>query len=74
MVAITSFLENQLGDNADYVVKVRDRTQIAEERDYFSCQIAGIHEPIASPGTIFDIACQISLDSLVLELTHKLGV
>jgi 6-phospho-3-hexuloisomerase len=74
VVAITSFPENRLGQMADYVVKVRGRTQIAEERDYFTRQIAGIHEPLAPLGTIFEIACQVFLDSLVPELMHKLGV
>jgi 6-phospho-3-hexuloisomerase len=74
VVAITSFPEHELGQMADYVVKVRGRTQIAEERDYFTRQIAGIHEPLAPLGTIFEIACQVFLDSLVPELMHKLGV
>ncbi len=74
VVAITSFPENQLGQMADYVVKVRGRTQIAEERDYFTRQIAGIHEPLAPLGTIFEIACQVFLDSLVPELMHRLGI
>jgi 6-phospho-3-hexuloisomerase len=74
VVAITSFPEHQLGQMADYIVKVRGRTEIAQERDYFTRQIAGIHEPLAPLGTIFEIACQIFLDSLVPELMHKLGI
>src|SRR5205809_5177578 len=45
VVAITSFPENQLGQMADYVVKVRGRTAIAEERDYFTRQIAESTSP-----------------------------
>ncbi len=74
VVAITSFTENQLGRMAHYVVKVRGRTIIAEERDYFTRQIAGIHEPLAPLGTIFEDACTIFLDSLIPELMHRLGL
>ncbi len=74
VVAITSFPENQLGRMAHYVVKVRGRTIIAEERDYFTRQIAGIHEPLAPLGTIFEDACTIFLDSLIPELMHRLGL
>ncbi len=74
VVAITSFPEHQLGQMADYIVNVRGRTEIAQERDYFTRQIAGIHEPLAPLGTIFEIACQIFLDSLVPELMNKLGI
>ena len=74
VVAITSFPEHQLGELADYVVKVRGRTEIAEERDYFTRQITGVHEPLAPLGTIFEIACTIFLDSLIPELMHRLKV
>ena len=74
VVAITSFPENQLGRMAHHVVKVRGRTEIAKERDYFTRQIAGIHEPLAPLGTIFEDACAIFLDSLIPELMHRLGI
>jgi 6-phospho-3-hexuloisomerase len=74
VVAITSFPDNQLGRMAHYVVRVRGRTIIAEERDYFTRQIAGIHEPLAPLGTIFEDACTIFLDSLIPELMHRLGL
>ena len=74
VVAITSFPEHELGNMADYVVKVRGRTEIAEERDYFTRQISGIHEPLAPLGTIFEIACTVFLDSLIPELMNRLKV
>ena len=74
VVAITSFPEHELGSMADYIVKVRGRTEIAEERDYFTRQITGVHEPLAPLGTIFEIACTVFLDSLIPELMHRLGI
>ncbi len=73
VVAITSFPESDLGKLADYVVQVRGRTKIAKERDYFTRQITGVHEPLAPLGTIFEIACTVFLDSLIPELMLRLG-
>ncbi len=73
VVAITSFPESDLGKLADYVVQVRGRTKIAKERDYFTRQITGVHEPLAPLGTIFEIACTVFLDSLIPELMQRLG-
>ncbi len=73
VVAITSFPDSDLGKLADYVVQVRGRTKIARERDYFTRQITGVHEPLAPLGTIFEISCTIFLDSLIPELMHRLG-
>ncbi len=73
VVAITSFPESDLGKLADYIVQVRGRTKLAKERDYFTRQITGVHEPLAPLGTIFEIACTVFLDSLIPELMHRLG-
>ncbi len=73
VVAITSFPNSDLGQLADYVVQVRGRTKTAKERDYFTRQITGVHEPLAPLGTIFEIACTIFLDSLIPELMNRLG-
>lgn len=73
VVAVTSFPESDLGKLADYVVQVRGRTKIAKERDYFTRQITGVHEPLAPLGTIFEIASTVFLDSLIPELMHRLG-
>ena len=70
VVAITSFPKNQLGKIAHYVVELRGRTEIAEERDYFTRQFSGIHEPLSPLGRIFEDACTIFLDSLIPELMH----
>lgn len=73
IVAITSYPESDLGKIADHVVEIRGRTKISEETDYFLRQITGLHEPLAPLGTIFEIACMVFLDCLIVELMHRLG-
>ena len=73
VVAITSFPDSDLGKLAHHVVQVRGRTKVAAERDYFTRQITGVHEPLAPLGTIFEVACMIFLDSLIPELMRRLG-
>src|SRR5438445_12165316 len=71
--AITSFTKSDLGRLADHVVQVKGRTKVAEETDYFTRQMTGVHEPLAPLGTIFEIACTVFLDSLIVELMYRLG-
>ena len=66
VVAITSFPKSDLGRLADHVVQVKGRTKVAEETDYFTRQMTGVHEPLAPLGTIFEIACTVFLDSLIV--------
>ena len=73
VVAITSFPGSDLGKLAHQVVQIRGRTKVAKERDYFTRQITGVHEPLAPLGTIFEVACMIFLDSLIPELMRRLG-
>lgn len=73
VVAITSFPKSDLGRLADHVVQVRGRTKVAEETDYFTRQMTGVHEPMAPLGTIFEVAVTVFLDSLVVELMYRLG-
>ena len=73
VVAITSFPKSDLGRLADRVVQVKGRTKVAEETDYFTRQMTGVHEPLAPLGTIFEIACTVFLDSLIVELMYRLG-
>jgi 6-phospho-3-hexuloisomerase len=73
IVAVTSHPDSELGKIADHVVQIKGRTKIAEERDYFLRQITGVHEPLAPLGTIFEVSSTIFLDSLVVELMHRLG-
>src|SRR5881409_1019382 len=73
VVAITSFPKSDLGRLADHVVQVKGRTKVAEETDYFTRQMTGVHEPLAPLGTIFEIACTVFLDSLIVELMYRLG-
>ncbi len=73
IIAITSYPESDLGRIADHVVQVRGRTKVAVETDYFLRQITGVHEPLAPLGTIFEMTAVIFLDSVIVELMHRLG-
>jgi len=73
IIAITSFPDSDLAKLAEHVVVVRGRTKVAKEKDYFLRQIMGVHEPLAPLGTIFEISALVFLDSLVVELMHRLG-
>ncbi|WP_309492543.1 6-phospho-3-hexuloisomerase [Candidatus Hecatella orcuttiae] len=73
IVAITSHRNSPLGKQADHTVIVRGRTKLAKDRDYFSRQILGVHEPLAPLGTVFEVASTVFLDSLVTVLMRRLG-
>lgn len=73
IVAITSHRNSPLGKRADHTVVIRGRTKLAKDRDYFSRQILGVHEPLAPLGTVFEVASTVFLDSLVVVLMRKLG-
>ena len=73
VVAITSYPNSPLGQTADIVVEVPGRTKLSRSQDYFARQILGQHEPLAPLGTLFEITVQAFLDSLVVELMHRLG-
>jgi len=73
IIAVTSYPESDLGRLADHIVQVRGRTKVAVETDYFLRQITGVHEPLAPLGTIFEMATTIFLDSVIVELMHRLG-
>ena len=75
VVAITSFPESPLGRLADLVVDVKGRTKAGtpKEKDYLTRQIMGVGEPLTPLGSIFEINSMVFLDSLVVELMHRLG-
>jgi 6-phospho-3-hexuloisomerase len=75
VLAITSFPESTLGKLADLVVEVRGRTKAGtpKEKDYLTRQIMGVGEPLTPLGSIFEINSMVFLDSLVVELMHRLG-
>jgi len=75
VLAITSFPDSQLGKLADLVVDVRGRTKAGtpKEKDYLTRQIMGVGEPLTPLGSIFEINSMVFLDSLVVELMHRLG-
>lgn len=75
VVAITSFPKSPLGKMADLVVSVTGKTKadMPKEEDYLTRQIIGEREPLTPLGSIFEINSMVFLDSLVVELMHRLG-
>jgi 6-phospho-3-hexuloisomerase len=75
VIAITSFPESPLGKLADLIVEVKGRTKAGtpKEKDYLTRQIMGVGEPLTPLGSIFEINSMVFLDSLVVELMHRLG-
>jgi len=75
VIAITSFPESQLGQTADQVITIRGRTKSGwpKEEDYLARQIIGEREPLTPLGSVFENNCMVFLDSLVVELMHRLG-
>ena len=74
VVAVTSHPESILGQLADHVVVVKGRTKIAEWKDYIARQMVGEMEPLGPLGTMFENACMVFLDSLIVELMARLGL
>lgn len=75
VVAITSFSESPLGQMADHIVTIKGRTKAGwpREEDYLARQIMGEREPLTPLGSVFENNCMVFLDSLVVELMHRLG-
>jgi len=75
VIAITSFPESQLGQIADHIVTISGRTKTGwpKEEDYLARQIIGEREPLTPLGSVFENNCMVFLDSLVVELMHRLG-
>jgi 6-phospho-3-hexuloisomerase len=75
VIAITSYPESQLGRTADHIVFVRGRTKIGwpRKKDYLARQILGERETLSPLGSIFENNAMIFLDSLIVELMHRLG-
>lgn len=73
VVAVTSYPDSPLGKIADHVVLVKGRTKIAHEEDYLARQILGEREPLSPLGSIFENNCMLFLDSLIVEIMHRLG-
>jgi len=75
VVAITSFPKSLLGQMADFTVEVKGKTkaEVPKEKDYVVRQLTGEREPISPLGSIFENNCTVFLDSLIVELMHRLG-
>jgi len=75
VIAVTSFSESQLGQIADHIIIIKGRTKSGwpREEDYLARQIIGEREPLTPLGSVFENNCMVFLDSLVVELMHRLG-
>ena len=75
VVAVTSYPKSALGDLADLAVPIGGRTKLGwpKEEDYLVRQILGESETLSPLGSIFENNCMVFLDSLVVELMHRLG-
>ena len=75
VVAVTSYPESPLGNLADLAVPIGGRTKLGwpKEEDYLVRQILGESETLSPLGSIFENNCMIFLDSMVVELMHRLG-
>ncbi len=75
VIAVTSYPESPLGKTADHIVFVGGRTKIGwpRKKDYLARQILGERETLSPLGSIFENNSMIFLDSLVVELMHRLG-
>ena len=75
VVAVTSYPESALGDLADLVMPIGGRTKLGwpKEEDYLVRQILGESETLSPLGSIFENNCMVFLDSMVVELMHRLG-
>ena len=75
VVAVTSYPESPLGNIADLIVPIGGRTKLGwpKEKDYLVRQILGESETLSPLGSIFENNCMVFLDSMVVELMHRLG-
>lgn len=75
VIALTSFSESPLGQTADLTVTIKGRTKMGwpKEEDYLARQIIGEREPLTPLGSVFENNCMVFLDSLVVELMHRMG-
>jgi len=75
VIAFTSFSESPLGQMADQTVTIKGRTKSGwpKEEDYLARQLMGEREPLTPLGSVFENNCMVFLDSLVVELMHRLG-
>lgn len=75
IVAVTSFPESPLGQIANHVVTLKGRTKMGwpREEDYLARQLTGERQPLTPLGSIFENNSMVFLDSLIVELMHRLG-
>lgn len=75
VVAVTSYPKSPLGDLVDLIVPVGGRTKLGwpKEEDYLARQLLGERETLSPLGSIFENNSMVFLDSLVVELMHRLG-
>jgi len=75
VISVTSYPQSPLGDLADLIVSIGGRTKLGwpKEEEYLARQLLGERETLSPLGSIFENNCMVFLDSLVVELMHRLG-
>ncbi|MFQ5999182.1 MAG: 6-phospho-3-hexuloisomerase [Candidatus Bathyarchaeia archaeon] len=75
VAAVTSYPKSPLGDIADLIIPIGGRTKLGwpKEEDYLARQLLGEREALSPLGSIFENNCMVFLDSLIVELMHRLG-
>ncbi|UCD27096.1 MAG: 6-phospho-3-hexuloisomerase [Candidatus Bathyarchaeota archaeon] len=75
VIGVTSYPQSPLGDLADLILSIGGRTKLGwpKEEEYLARQLLGERETLSPLGSIFENNCMVFLDSLVVELMHRLG-
>ncbi len=73
VLAVTSQPTSPLAKTSKLVVHLPGRQIIQAEEEYHSRQLRGQHESLAPMGTMFEDACMVFLDSVIVELMNRLG-
>jgi 6-phospho-3-hexuloisomerase len=74
VIAITSHKDSPLAKLADLVVEVPGREEVEMEREYYSRQLTGEHEPLTPMGTMFELTAAIFFDAVISTLDERLKV
>lgn len=72
IIAITSYTDSSLANEADIIIQLKGRTKIDEDNNYTSRQISELHSTLSPMGTIFEISSLIFLDSIIAQLMEDL--
>lgn len=73
IIAVTSYVDSNVGKMADLVVHIEGRTKIDSEKNYLTRQINGKHQSLSPLGTLFEVTSLIFLDGIIAQLMVEMG-